>query len=619
MSKKLYFLISVVLVLVFASSARTQEGDVYWTGAGSDNDWCTGDNWDTGQAPYVANWQGWPYVQPRIDIASMTDPVLISAAAACAPEGGMVVVGDTVDTVGVGDVTTLSMTGGEAKFMEIVIGYGEDGVGKMEMSGGHISLDHYGYLGVGDGGDGTLIMTGGTIDCNGTTWSGGATTWGSAIIVPKNEQGDGTGHLQLDGGTIKARRLSINDRGTVDITSGKIILMKYDGVWAGLNTQADVIAGIVADVNDGNLTAYGGAGIVGIAVRAPEEVNDPNEIWIAARFSAGAAWNPTPEHGAVDILQDVVLEWSPGDYVQAVDGHKLYFSETFSDVNSRSVSAVTLSSPTYDLGANVALELGKVYYWAVDEVNAAHPNTPWHGPVWRFAMDRGVAKDPDPANGADEVPKTGATLSWTPGIAAAATNGHDVYFGTSWAEVNDANTNWAQFQGNQSEANWATSNYASSLELITTYYWRVDEINSSDLWKGDVWSFEVEGRAKNPSPVNGAVDIPYLGLELSWDAGVDAVSHDVYFGSDIDAVSDANTNSSEFEINQGGTSHVVSGELLIGATYYWRIDEHTASRTLKGHTWSFTVGQFLILDDFDQYPRLDTEMYEVWDDYRQAI
>ncbi len=613
MCRKLYFSISVVLVLVFAGSVRAQWRQVDWTDGGGDHLWCNPANWSTGEVPFIDNWTGWAVDRPWIDVANMSDPVLISADQTCAVEGGHFVVGDTVDT---GPGVALNMTGGEARFMEISPGYSVGGVGTMTMSGGHIQLDHYGYLGMGDGGDGTLIMTGGTIDCNGSTWSGAATTWGSAIIVPKNEQGDGTGHLQLDGGTIKARRLSINDRGTVDITGGKIVLRKYDGVWSGLNTQADVIAGVEADINDANLTAYGGTGIVGIAIRAPEDSNDPNEVWILGRIDAGTAWNPTPEHGAVDILPDIVLEWSAGDYVQPTNGHELYFGTSFAEVNSRSVSAIVLSSATYDAGANLALELGEVYYWAVDEVNST---TTWAGPIWSFAMDRGVAKDPIPANGADEIPKTGATLSWTPGIAAATTNGHDVYFGTDETAVYNADTSSGEFQGNQSAVSWATSNYASTLDLVATYYWRIDEINSSDLWKGDVWSFEVEGRAKNPIPVNGAGDQIFLGLDLSWDAGVDALTHDVYFGSDRTAVLNANnadtTGIYQTTLTIGTESYTVPGQLIVGGRYYWRIDENSASVTAKGHVWSFSIGMFLLVDNFESYAN-STALWNVWQDWR---
>jgi hypothetical protein len=99
-----------------------------------------------------------------------------------------------------------------------------------------------------------------------------------------------------------------------------------------------------------------------------------------------------------------------------------------------------------------------------------------------------IAWDPSPQHGDASAPR-GAELTWLPGIDASS---HDVYFGTSFAEVNDANTaNTALypgiFKGNQPLAD---VNYDPGiLDLTQTYYWRIDEVNEPNLWKGDIWSF----------------------------------------------------------------------------------------------------------------------------------
>jgi hypothetical protein len=54
--------------------------------------------------------------------------------------------------------------------------------------------------------------------------------------------------------------------------------------------------------------------------------------------------------------------------------------------------------------------------------------------------------------------------------------------------------------------------------------------------------------------------------------------------------------------------------LTVGQTYYWRIDERSAANLLKGKVWSFTIGEFLVVDDFDGYAN-QNELYAVWDDY----
>jgi hypothetical protein len=82
------------------------------------------------------------------------------------------------------------------------------------------------------------------------------------------------------------------------------------------------------------------------------------------------------------------------------------------------------------------------------------------------------ATGPDPAHGASNVTTTPA-LSWSAGARAES---HDVYFGTS---------SGLEFQGNQA----GTSFSPGELQLNTTYYWRIDEVNSVGTTTGAVWSF----------------------------------------------------------------------------------------------------------------------------------
>jgi hypothetical protein len=92
-----------------------------------------------------------------------------------------------------------------------------------------------------------------------------------------------------------------------------------------------------------------------------------------------------------------------------------------------------------------------------------------------------TAFGPNPADGATGVnPDT--FLSWSPGNEAAT---HDVYFGTNETDVNDADTSSPQYMGKQVVDTWDPC----GLESETTYYWRIDEVNGPNTWKGDVWGF----------------------------------------------------------------------------------------------------------------------------------
>ena len=78
---------------------------------------------------------------------------------------------------------------------------------------------------------------------------------------------------------------------------------------------------------------------------------------------------------------------------------------------------------------------------------------------------------------------------------------------------------------------------------------------------------------------------------LQWTAAADAVSHDVYFGTDLQNVRNAEKSSPEYKGNQTATSYDVSG-LYSMDTYYWRIDETDNNGTVtKGNVWYFRPRQ----------------------------
>jgi len=109
--------------------------------------------------------------------------------------------------------------------------------------------------------------------------------------------------------------------------------------------------------------------------------------------------------------------------------------------------------------------------------------------------------------------------------------------------------------------------------------------------------------AGDPNPARGAtLDITDI-TSLSWSAGDGAASHDVYFGTDGDAVAGADTASPEFQGNQTGTSLSPAGLVEFGGgAYYWRIDEVKADGTAQaGTVWKFTVPDYLTVDDIESY------------------
>jgi len=87
------------------------------------------------------------------------------------------------------------------------------------------------------------------------------------------------------------------------------------------------------------------------------------------------------------------------------------------------------------------------------------------------------------------------------------------------------------------------------------------------------------GQASNPHPYDGARDVD-INADLSWTAGVDAISHDVYFGT---------TNPPPFRRNQAATTFD-PGTMAEGTGHYWRIDEVNMWGTTTGTVWRCTRG-----------------------------
>jgi PA14 domain/Concanavalin A-like lectin/glucanases superfamily len=463
---------------------------------------------------------------------------------------------------------------------------------------------------------------------------------------------------------------------------------------------------------------------------------------------------PDPADGAQHADTWVTLSWKPGDFAVS---HDVYLGDDFDDVN-----AATHDSNAFrgnQTGAYYVagfpgyaypdgLVPGTTYYWRVDEVNDADPNSPWRGPVWSFSVPPKKAYNPQPADGAKFIDPNKATLSWTAGFGAKL---HTVYFGDDLNTVTNAT-------GGVSQA--LTTYSPGVLEAGKTYYWRVDEFDAVNTYKGDVWSFttakigggvkgqyfkgmnfdtfvlsridpqinfnwgdpggpdpavgvdnfsarwtgEVEAaftetytfyttsddgvrlwidgqllvdnwtnhastensgkidlvagqsyslqmeyyentggavaelswssphtpkqiipqaalsppvKANNPKPVNGATGTS-LQPVLTWNPGDFAASHDVYFGTDANAVSSATKTSPEYKGSKNlGDESYSPGKLDWFTTYYWRVDEVNnvnPDSPWVGHLWSFTTGDFLLIDDFESYNSGDNQIWYAWHD-----
>jgi hypothetical protein len=313
---------------------------------------------------------------------------------------------------------------------------------------------------------------------------------------------------------------------------------------------------------------------------------------------------PNPADGSYYEDTWVNLSWRPGDFALS---HDVYFGENLEDVNNG-----TEGTFLGNQGSNYfivgfpgfaypdGLVPGTTYYWRIDEVNDAEPNSPWKGSIWNFTIPPRIAYNPIPADGAQSIDPND-DLAWTPGFGAVL---NYVYFGDNFDDVNNA----------AGSMPLGISTYdPGPLELSKTYYWRVDEFDTIDTHKGDVWSFTTEGfttegGVETLKPSNGAVDITQRPI-LTWVPGIYAASHQVYFGHDAEAVKNADTGSPEYKGTRDlGSESYDPGKLEWDTTYYWRIDEANnvnPDSPWIGPVWSFTTANFLIVDDFESYNDLD--------------
>jgi hypothetical protein len=207
---------------------------------------------------------------------------------------------------------------------------------------------------------------------------------------------------------------------------------------------------------------------------------------LAVLEGAGAGYpyalGPNPPDGGLHADTWVTLSWRAGDFAVS---HDVYLGENFDDVNNGTGGTFrgNQTGTFYVAGFPGfaypnGLVPGTTYYWRIDEVNAADPNSPWKGKIWRFTVPPKKAYNPSPADGAKFIDATATTLSWTAGFGAKL---HTVYFGDNFDTVSNAAGGLPQAPTSYSPA--------GPLKQDTTYYWRVDEFDAAATHKGDIWSF----------------------------------------------------------------------------------------------------------------------------------
>ncbi|HUV64758.1 MAG TPA: LamG-like jellyroll fold domain-containing protein, partial [Sedimentisphaerales bacterium] len=143
---------------------------------------------------------------------------------------------------------------------------------------------------------------------------------------------------------------------------------------------------------------------------------------------AGLVEDPQPADEATDVPTDATLSWTAGTFAAT---HHVYFGTNSTKVRNADkdsdpdVVFVEISDASFDPNG---MAFDTQYFWRVDEVNEANPDSPWTGPVWNFTTANFIVVDdfesyndidpPDPASNtifatwADgyEIPTNGALV-----------------------------------------------------------------------------------------------------------------------------------------------------------------------------------------------------------------
>lgn len=99
------------------------------------------------------------------------------------------------------------------------------------------------------------------------------------------------------------------------------------------------------------------------------------------------ASGPDPASGTFDAALDLDLAWRRG---REANKHNVYFSDDFQAVMDGTAPMTTVAGAS---DGPLSLDLGKTYFWRVDEVNDAETPSTWPGEVWNFATIKSLVLD----------------------------------------------------------------------------------------------------------------------------------------------------------------------------------------------------------------------------------
>ncbi|MEN6427633.1 MAG: LamG-like jellyroll fold domain-containing protein, partial [Phycisphaerales bacterium] len=402
-------------------------------------------------------------------------------------------------------------------------------------------------------------------------------------------------------------------------------------------------------------------------VRLYDHVLDLTEIpGIMAGGDVELAKDPIPQDEATDVVRDVVLSWTAGKYAVT---HNVYLGTVFDDVNDAGASdprGVLAGEDQADTAFDPEglLEYNQTYYWRVDEVNGAPDYTVFKGDVWSFTTETYAYPITSLTVEASSAQLSSPAIRTIDGSGLDAFDQHGVDLKTMWItpgglpawiqytfdrvykldelwiwncnseletlmgfgakdvaiEYSTDGENWTalenvpQFAQGTGKPTYTANTVVDFGEVMAKHV----KLTINDNWGAtamvslsEVRFFYVPVQAFGPAPANGATGVG-IDATLNWRPGREATSHEVYFGTDANAVAEGAVTAETV------TGHSYTPPAMDLATpYYWRVDEVGNSGTHEGDLWTYTTQEFLVVDDFESYNDdidAETTIWHAWVD-----
>ncbi|MCH8121252.1 MAG: discoidin domain-containing protein, partial [Planctomycetes bacterium] len=170
-----------------------------------------------------------------------------------------------------------------------------------------------------------------------------------------------------------------------------------------------------------------------------------NNWYLKILADPALAGGPNPADETTDVPREVVISWTPGEFAAPTNGHKVYFSENFDDVND-GIGATTQSADSY--APPQRLDFNTTYYWRIDEVNAPPTSQiEFKGKIWSFTTEpiaypiENITATASSAHQTDTGPENSIN-----GLGLDANDLHSMEPADMWLSGDEPNGAWIQYE-----------------------------------------------------------------------------------------------------------------------------------------------------------------------------